>query len=190
MKYYIFGSDNPKIKTLVTKHSGSVKNNINDAMDEFDKVCAKNKYKHLYLVADFENYKQNLFDYASLSEDSINIPFLIISEYHRDDHIVKKDIRRDTILLVIDGFTEHYYSNAVAMDRFEKYINEKVPCSLYLKYKYYDIITGTFITKHHKVACTIDLLNEKKTPLKRVIVNQLIWESCPLEPNIKIQVVN
>ena len=111
MKYIIFGITSDKIPTKIPSSKAVlVTVNLDDALQRFDDACKSFKYKHLYLICDFEVSKH--LKYA---------PYYIIQESHLGFNT--STVYKHSYIVENAGFTHIFTDPLKAFKEFMGYVN-------------------------------------------------------------------
>ena len=186
MKFYIFADDNDVINTT-PKGSKYISDDYSDATDEFLRLCREYAYSNIYLIVDFEYKHSGMFGYDSWENlrSNIIVPFLIIRDFHFNKSTMecnaiddedgkfneKLTIRHDSITIETQGFIQEFNENTAALDKFLYCIYNRIPATMNLLFveelrsNMDDSVTAEY---KRKIASSIEVIRNKKTPLKRI----------------------
>lgn len=184
MIYYIFGSDTSEFK-VNRKKAIFESDDIRECLEKFNRINMNYKYKHSYMVADFEiNCNHGLFDYSSIIFGEDTIPFLIVAEFHEDmdGSNPKNTILSDCLVIKRDGYSHQFKNNVKALEKFEFLIRNEEDATLSIRYKYTN--DSDKICINEAVIATVgDIIdyNGLDYKINRFILKPLEWVPDPVE---------
>lgn len=179
MRFFIVGGNENDIKCSSKKYIkiGDTTSTtfFNSAIDTFNDAIKNFRYKHMYLIADFGCSKPKFMKYTCIDSVKEQFPYLIIAEYHFDDMAGKELPRKDSIILEKKGISEEFSNNVVAINKFMYYIDNRIRCSMKIKYK---------DSEDHKLIRLVDIIsvedilfNENPRYISRIHVSKPTWSS-------------
>ena len=150
MRFLIFGNEKTSEFTAKDIKAFYESEDLDSAMEVFNRANKALIFKYSYLVADFGmgNHKNagHLFNkYADCDTRDMQIPFLIIAQFNSDidAEFSDKTIRTDKIEIVGEGFKHEFHDNLAATKMFESIIDtdDILNATMFISYRYY---TGQF----------------------------------------------
>lgn len=119
------------------------------------RVKTINEGQAVYLIADFGTTKEGFFKASTINADEKYFPFLVVKTtdniYSCHNILEDKDTK---IILDTSGIEQTFFDPDNAFKKFQKYINGRVSCEMYLKYR----DPKTSINERVKLTSIVDLL--------------------------------
>jgi hypothetical protein len=204
MRFLIFGNEKTSEFTVKDLNSFYESEDLDKAMEAFNRANKALIFKYSYLIADFGmgNHKNagHLFNkYADCDTRDMQIPFLIIAQFNsdKDAEFSDKTVRTDKIEIVGEGFKHEFHDNLAAVKMFENVMcaGDISDATMFITYRYY---TGQFrddngkekvigeikrrVANKHVVRALNMLPEEEKYNIKYHL-KEVNWINIPVEKN-------
>ncbi len=131
MVYHIFGSTKgPSFKCKLKQDLATNPENYDQCLEDYNRIITDSKYTDIYFICDFGIYKPRLFEYVSENDNILQLPFMVISEWHFDRDLYSGDRNNDS-WLELKGFKESFKNNRIALEKFLYYVESKIQAEFY-----------------------------------------------------------
>lgn len=160
IKYYVVTLE--KCDRTYFMNTIKTKNLFTSSAYEFGKLEYNRRVKTIdsekeavYFIADFGTSKEKFFKPTCINVSDKYFPYLVIETsdpvYY---NMIGFDMQKAKIILETTGIEQTFFNTNNAFQKFQKYLNNRVLCTIYMKYL--DPKTGTF--EKVKLTSTVDVL--------------------------------
>lgn len=181
MQYIIVaGNKSERIRTSV-RECFFVSPDLSKAISRFAQINNERRFKHTYLIADFEQHtKSESKQVLRYEEDADFLPYLIIGEYHHDYIDPDYAIRADKLIISkMGGACFEFDNNLNALRMYLGMLKHDPQLKLDIEYLV-DRFGKTGIKKQ-TISIFFDTKEDHCYPLSRFEIESNSWEPAPMQ---------
>lgn len=184
MKFFIVASNGSEKVKVYAKECFYITSDLSKAVAKFNKINNERRFKHTYLIVDFEQHTRlDAKKALKYDENAEILPYLVLGEYHHNYVDPDYAIRGDKLIVCMKGARFEFNDNLRALRMYLSMLKHDPKAKLEIEY----IVErfGKPGIKNQTICSFNDMKGrfaEELYPIQRFEIESITWEPAPMTP--------